>query len=203
MKCQSCHTDNPEDSEFCRECGQPLRLEIICQRCGHSNLQGSKFCNKCGHSLAEPTPSKPTPTEPTSFANGRYKVKKKLGEGGKKKVYLVTDTVLDRDVAFNLIKTENLDEDARKRVTREAQAMAKLGDHPNIMAIYDMGELDGQPFFVSPVMSAGDVEGIIEKAPEHRLSLEQTISIGKSVCFGLEFAHSKGIVHRDIKPGNV
>ncbi len=64
---------------------------------------------------------------PASFAGGRYQVKKFLGEGGKKKVYLAHDTVLDRDVAFALIKTEKLDEVARTRIKREARAMGKLG----------------------------------------------------------------------------
>jgi tetratricopeptide (TPR) repeat protein len=66
-----------------------------------------------------------------------------------------------------------------------------------------MGEHQGQPYIVLPVMSGGDVEGLIEKAPEHRLPLDKAISIGKCVCQGLEFAHSKGIIHRDLKPGNV
>jgi tetratricopeptide (TPR) repeat protein len=130
-------------------------------------------------------------------------VKKKLGEGGKKKVYLVHDKKLDRDVAFALIKTENLDEDGRKRVTREAQAMGKLGDNPHIVSIFEMGELKGQPYITQPVMGGGDVEALIEKAPDHKLSLDQTISIAKAVCQGLTFAHSKGIIHRDLKPGNV
>lgn len=62
---------------------------------------------------------------PTSFANGRYQVKRFLGEGGKKKVYLAHNTTLDRDVAFALIKTEKLDEASRNRIKREAQAMLR------------------------------------------------------------------------------
>ena len=69
--------------------------------------------------------------QPTSFANGRYQVKRFLGEGGKKKVYLAQDTLLDREVAFALIKTEGLDEVSRTRITREAQAMGRLGSHPH------------------------------------------------------------------------
>jgi len=126
-----------------------------------------------------------------------------LGEGGKKKVYLAHDTLLDRDVAFALIKAEKLDDAARTRVTREARAMGRLGDHPNIVAIYDMGDYEGQPYIVLPVMSGGDIEGLIEKAPEHRLPIEQAVDIAKAICRGLEFAHSKEIIHRDIKPGNV
>ncbi len=66
-------------------------------------------------------PSETTGTQPTSFANGRYQVKRFLGEGGKKRVYLAQDTLLDREVAFALIKTEGLDEVSRTRITREAQ----------------------------------------------------------------------------------
>jgi len=205
MKCPSCGNDNPKGAKFCIECGNSLITELLCSKCGHSSPPGSKFCKECGHLLAEPAPvPKKTPAaEPASFAGGRYKVKQLLGEGGKKKVYLAHDTVIDRDVAFALIKTEKLDAQTRKRITREAQAMGKLGDHPNIVTIHDMGEHEGQPYIVLPVMPGGDVEGLIEKAPEHRLPVEQVIAIGKCVCQGLEFAHSKGIIHRDLKPGNV
>ena len=69
--------------------------------------------------------------QPTSFSDGRYQVKRFLGEGGKKKVYLAQDTLLDREVAFALIKTEGLDDTSRTRIQREAQAMGRLGSHPH------------------------------------------------------------------------
>ena len=149
------------------------------------------------------TISAPTSDHPTSFANGRYQVKELLGEGGKKKVYLAHDGILDRDVALAVIKSEGLDEVSRTRVTREAQAMGRLGDHPNILQIHDLGEENGQPYLVLPLMTGGSVEGLIEKAPDHRIDLEQALDIARAVCRGLEFAHSRGIVHRDLKPGNV
>ena len=164
---------------------------------------------------AEPSPSSPAQApisaQPTSFVGGRYQVKKLLGEGGKKKVYLAHDTVLDREVAIALIKTEGLDEAGRARITREAQAMGRLGDHPHILPIHDLGEepstglgrAQGQPHMVLPLMPGGDVEGLIDSAPDHRLPLEQAIEITRQVCRGLDFAHSRGIVHRDLKPGNV
>ena len=150
--------------------------------------------------------SKPVPA---SFASGRYTVKKFLGEGGKKKVYLAHDNTLDRDVAFALIKSEALDEVSRQRVTREAQAMGRLGDHPNIMPIFDLGQEKDpatggtQPCMVLPVMGGGDVGEAIEKAPDHRMPLERAVQIAKDTCEGLVFAHGKGVVHRDLKPGNV
>ena len=198
MKCPKCGYENREGAGFCGGCGQSFIAEKTCPQCGHANPQGNKFCDKCGHSLVEPASETPSLSpEPTSFAGGRYKVKKFLGEGGKKKVYLAHDTVLDRDVAFALIKTEKLDEVAPARIIREAQAMGRLGDHPNIVTIHDMGEHEGKPYIVLPPMPGGDVEGLIKKAPEHRLPLDKAIEIARSVCRGLEFTHSKGIIHRD------
>ena len=211
LKCPNCETENREGVKFCRKCGNVLITERECPKCGHINPEDSEFCEECGRALVENAPpvlqqaepAQPSKEEPTSFVDDRYTVKKKLGEGGKKKVYLVHDKKLDRDVAFALIKTENLDEDGRKRVTREAQAMGKLGDNPHIVSIFEMGELNGQPYITQPVMGGGDVEALIEKVPDHKLPLDQTISIAKAVCQGLIFAHSKGIIHRDLKPGNV
>ena len=110
---------------------------------------------------------------------------------------------MDREVAFALIKTEGLDDVSRTRITREAPAMGRLGSHPHIVTVFDLGEHESQPYMVTELMGGGDVEGVIEDASDHRLSLEQAIGIAKETCRGLEFAHSRGIVHRDLKPGNV
>ena len=148
--------------------------------------------------------------EPTSFSDGRYVVKRFLGEGGKKIVYLAHDELLDRDIAFALIKSEGLDDISRERITREAQAMGRLGSHPHIVTVLDLGETPstvpgqpGQPYMVIELLAGGDVEGVVEDAPDHKLPLEQAIRIAIETCRGLEFAHSKGIIHRDLKPGNV
>jgi serine/threonine protein kinase len=173
-------------------------------------------------SIAAAESQRAIPAAPTSFAGGRYQVKRFLGEGGKKRVFLAHDTLLDRDVAFALIKTEGLDEAGRDRIIREAQAMGRLGAHPHIVSVFDLGEeppriigehdsaagprefeVLHQPFIVTELMGGGDVEGLIEKAPDHRPPLERTLEIGAQVCRGLEFAHASGIIHRDLKPGNV
>lgn len=83
-----------------------------------------------------------------------------MGEGGRKKVYLAHDGVLDRDVALAVIKTEGLDEVSRTRVTREARAMGRLGDHPNILQIIDLGEETGQPYMVLPLMPGGALDSL-------------------------------------------
>jgi len=149
------------------------------------------------------SPSQRTTNGPSSFADGRYQVQRLLGEGGKKKVYLAQDTTLDREIAFALIKTEGLDDTSRTRIQREAQAMGRLGSHPHIVTVFDLGEEGDQPYMVTELMGGGDVEGLIEAAPNHLLPLEQAVKIAQETCRGLDFAHSRGIVHRDLKPGNV
>ena len=143
------------------------------------------------------------PEQPASFADGRYQVQRFLGEGGKKKVYLAHDSTLDREVAFALIKTEGLDDTSRERIQREAQAMGRLGSHPHIVTVFDLGQESDQTYMVTELMGGGDVEGLLEDSEDHRVPLEQAVSIAQATCWGLEFAHSRGIVHRDLKPGNV
>jgi hypothetical protein len=145
-------------------------------------------------------------SDPESFAAGRYKVLRFLGEGGKKRVFLAHDTLLDRDIAFSLIKTDGLDDVGRQRIMREAQTMGRLA-HQNIVAIYDIGEHsrpDGskQLYLVQELMGGGDVEGLLEDA-DGPLPLQQSLDIAISTARGLEFAHARDVIHRDLKPGNV
>ena len=81
--------------------------------------------------------------------------------------------------------------------------MGRLGSHPHIVTVFDLGQDADQPYMVTEFMEGGDVEGTIEKASGHRLPLDQAINIAKETCRGLEFAHRRGIIHRDLKPGNV
>ncbi len=150
------------------------------------------------------TPDVPAVALPASFAAGRYAVRRFLGEGGRKRVYLAHDEKLKRDVAVAVIKTDGLDAQGLSRVQREAQAMAKLGDHANIVTIHDVGDeaagggAPGAPYIVSQYMSGGAVDTL-----EMPLPIERTLEIAIGVCRGLSHAHKHGVVHRDLKPGNV
>ncbi|MSQ15623.1 MAG: zinc-ribbon domain-containing protein, partial [Dehalococcoidia bacterium] len=116
MECHSCGAVNPEDATFCGECGLALVQAVTCPSCARENPLSTKFCHGCGTPLAvstaqtNPAPTvKPARIHPASFVKGRYVVIHFLGEGGKKIVYLCHDTLLNRDVAFALIKLEGLD----------------------------------------------------------------------------------------------
>jgi class 3 adenylate cyclase len=182
-----------------------VSLAPVCASCGADNPAGFRFCGQCGTALegAGATAAAPALEGPTSFAAGRYRVKHRLGEGAKKRVYLAHDTRLDRDVALALIKIEGLDEAGRVRVQREAKAMGRLGDHPHIVTVYDTGDEDGQPYIVSEYMSGGDLEARLEAAERNRLSIGETLEIAAHLCDALEHSHARGVVHRDLKPGNV
>ena len=93
-----------------------------------------------------------------------------------------------------------MDSTSRTRIQREAQAMGRLGAHPHIVTVFDLGEEGDQPFMVTKLMDGGDVERLIEEASGHILPLEQTVKIAQETCRGLVFAHSRDIVHRDLKP---
>jgi eukaryotic-like serine/threonine-protein kinase len=208
--CPSCGHENREDATFCGECATALAAEQVCAACGRSNPAGRKFCDSCAAPICGPavppsrTPTpQPSPALPASFAGGRYQVKRFLGEGGRKRVYLAHDAKLDRDVAIAVIKTEGLDADGLTRVRREAQAMGRLGDHPHIVTVHDIGDEDGQPYIVSQYMEGGDLEGLLRGGENHRLPLDQAGRIASEVRQALEHAHSHGIIHRDLKPGNI
>ncbi len=177
----------------------------ICAQCGAANRDKARFCDECGSQLEEASTPESTALPPAlaAIANGRYELRSLLGEGGKKRVYLARDSLLDREVALALIKSEGLDASARARVLREAQAMGRLGAHPHIVTVFDLGDEDGQPYLVTELMAGGDLEGLIERAPGGRVPIAQVLELAKCLCKGLAFAHEQGLVHRDLKPGNV
>ena len=95
--------------------------------------------------------------------------------------------MLDREVAFALIKTDGLDDTSRTRIHREAKSMGRLGSHSNIVSVFDLGQEQDQPNMVTELMGGGDVEGVIEEATDHRVPLEQAIGIARETCQELEF----------------
>ena len=144
------------------------------------------------------------PPLPAAFVSGRYQVQSLLGEGARKVVYRAHDTRLDRDVAFALIKTAGLNADGRARIQREAAALGRLGGHPHIVTVFDVGEdIDQQPFIVSELMAGGAVADGIDAAEAGRLPIAEAVDIGLAAAQALGHAHGQGLVHRDVKPANL
>ena len=130
----------------------------------------------------------------------QYRIIERIGAGGMGEVYLAHDSKLDRQVALKFLSFHlSQDEISRARFTREAKAAAKL-DHPNIVPVYEVGEFKGRPFFAMAYIKGHLLRDVIKKG---KLSVQAAIDHCMQICEGLSEAHSAGIVHRDIKPGNI
>ena len=129
-----------------------------------------------------------------------YKVTAKLGEGGMGVVYKAEDSKLERTVALKFLAAHLLaDEEARKRFHREAKAAAALS-HPNICRVHEIDEVEGRTFIAMEFLEGESLDKRIEQGP---LKFAEALDIALQIAKGLEAAHEKKIVHRDIKPGNV
>jgi serine/threonine-protein kinase len=132
---------------------------------------------------------------------GKYQIFGRVGRGGMGSVHRAYDPVLERLVALKVISASaDLTDELRARFFLEAQACARLA-HPNIVTIYDLGEIDGQLFIVMELLDGEELRQLV--ARRSSLPLRDKLSMMLQLCEGLEYAHGRGILHRDIKPGNI
>ena len=130
----------------------------------------------------------------------RYQIKAELGRGGMATVYRAYDPSFEREVALKVLPREFLhDPQFAGRFQREIKTVAKL-EHPAIVPVYDVGEEDGQPFFVMRYMTGGSLSDWIKRG---EFSLQDTARIVERLASALAYAHAKGVVHRDLKPDNI
>ncbi|GGO84586.1 protein kinase domain-containing protein [Wenjunlia tyrosinilytica] len=144
-----------------------------------------------------------------SVGNGRYELQHLLGQGGMASVHLAYDTVLDRRVAVKTLHTElGREQSFRERFRREAQAVAKL-NHTNIVSVFDSGEdvAEGAavPYIVMEYVEGKPLRDVLDEdvAAHGAMPAEKALKITADVLAALEASHEMGLVHRDIKPGNV
>jgi Tol biopolymer transport system component len=131
---------------------------------------------------------------------GPYEIQSPLGAGGMGEVYRAKDTRLDRTVAIKILPSHLSDHpESRQRFDREARAISSL-NHPNVCTLHDIGHQDGIDFLVMEFLEGETLADRLAKGP---LATEQVLKYGIEICEGLERAHKSGVVHRDLKPGNV
>ena len=133
--------------------------------------------------------------------SGRYETGERLGSGGMSNVYKATDRILERTVAVKIL-AEHLSDDERfvERFRREALAVAKL-IHPNIVQVYDTGKDEGRHYIVMEYVEGRSGAQILQR--QGPVEPEIAAEIGIQACAGLDYAHRRGIIHRDVKPGNL
>jgi TolB-like protein/predicted Ser/Thr protein kinase len=181
-KCPKCDTDNPSDSKYCKECSTPLSL--------------SEDIPAQTKTLITPIPKL---ARGITFA-GRYEIIEELGRGGMGVVYKAHDTKLKRTVALKFLPSELTHiSEVKERFMREAQAAAAL-DHPHICTVYEFDEAEEKTFISMVYIEGQNLRKKIESDP---LELEEALRIATQVAEGLQIAHKKGVVHRDIKSANI
>ncbi|MGH2715278.1 MAG: protein kinase domain-containing protein, partial [Thermoleophilaceae bacterium] len=140
---------------------------------------------------------------PPQTVAGRYRIERRLGAGGMSTVFQATDSVLERSVAVKLL-AEHLAEDEAfvARFRREALSAARL-QHPNIVQVFDSGQdpESGRHYIVMECVDGPSCADLLRE--RKRLELEETVHIVRDACHGLDYAHRAGVVHRDVKPGNL
>jgi len=184
-KCPKCQTDNPETLKFCGECGTqliPLSRDVR-----------PKVTETLQTAIQELTTG--------SIFAGRYQIIEELGKGGMGRVYKVFDQEVQAKMALKLIKPEiSADKNTIDRFRNELK-IARDISHKNICRMYDLGREGGNYFITMEYVSGEDLKSFIRRAKQ--LVVGTAIFIAKQVCEGLAEAHRVGVVHRDLKPGNI
>ena len=184
IKCPKCLFNNPDDTLYCGNCAAPLH-------------PSEKMPSSLTKTLETP---KEELTRGTTFA-GRYELIEELGKGGMGRVYKVFDTKIKEEVALKLLKPEiSGDEKTIERFTNELKFSRKIV-HKNVCRMYDLNEEEGTYYIIMEYVPGEDLNSFIKRAAP--LSIGKSISIAKQICKGLSEAHSAGVVHRDLKPGNI
>ena len=157
------------------------------------------FADTGRHASDEVPPPRETPETPASI--GRYAVERLLGQGGFGIVYLAWDKSLNRHVAIKVPHADLVAESTQGQAyLTEAQIVAGL-DHPNIVPVYDVGSTESFPcYFVSKFVDGVNLANQIRKSPP---SISDSIAVVSTIARALHYAHTKGLVHRDVKPGNI
>jgi TolB-like protein/Tfp pilus assembly protein PilF/predicted Ser/Thr protein kinase len=183
VECPNCHAKNREDSRYCSHCAAPL------------NPAGPE-----GTSLTK-TLATPHPTlSKDALIAGKYKIVEEIGRGGMGVVFKAEDIRLKRTVALKFLPPELTHiPDVKDRFMREAQAAAAL-DHPNICTVYEFDQAEGKAFISMAYIEGQSLKRKIDSGP---LELEEALKIATQVAEGLQEAHKKGVVHRDIKSANI
>jgi len=183
MKCTKCHFDNTEDSFFCKKCGTKLPLS-----------------DEALYSQTKTIQTSPAILDKGDLIAWKYKTIAEVGSGGMGIVYKAEDTKLKRTIALKFLPPElSRHPEAKERFLREAHAAAIL-DHPNICTIFEAGEYEDRAYIAMAYIEGQSLRDKIAKKP---LSIDEALDIAIQVAEGLEEAHNKGIIHRDIKSANI
>jgi serine/threonine protein kinase len=203
-KCRKCASDLPDNSRFCLSCGTPVQPDSLAtQTVATSSSAGppsgshqSKF-----RSSSSSTSSSDGRFLPGALLAERYRIVAKLGQGGMGEVYRADDLVLNQAVALKFLPPDVTGNPQALDRFRNEVRIARQVSHPNVCRVYDLGELDGQLFLSMEYVDGEDLGVLLRRIG--RLPEPKALEISRKLCAGLAAAHEKGVLHRDLKPGNI
>jgi len=182
-ECPTCHSENPDEAHYCRDCGTKLQVPEKAEL----------------STLALRPPIKEL-SRGTVFAE-RYEVIEELGKGGMGRVYRVQDKKLNEEVALKLLRPEIAsDGKTIKRFSNELKTARRIS-HKHVCRMYHLGEEKGTHYITMEYVPGESLKSMIKMT--NQLSPKTAVSIAKQICEGLAEAHAFGVVHRDLKPGNI
>ena len=179
---------------------------MFCPDCGTWNRASALNCTRCKESLPEIASPNAEPPDPEigalrRAAGGRYTIVRRLGSGGMANVYLARHVALDRSIVIKVLHTHLAREaEMVERFRREAEAACQLV-HPHICGIIDYGALGESIYLVMPFLSGGSLADLL--ARDRTVPHGRSSGIAAQVACALDYAHRRGIVHRDVKPDNI
>jgi len=202
MTCPKCGSPVGADARFCGECGQSLKQAAAAPSAG-PDLSGLHTIDSM--ETKTPRPGSTRVLAPGDVFAGRYEVQQVIGEGGMGVVYRAMDKLTSKEIALKLIRADRLaGTDAVQRLIREGVTSRDIR-HPNVVAVYDVGEADGQPYMSMEFLQGQSLRAWTRKRLQTSTdcSMLTAANIIAEILSGLDAAHKAGVVHRDLKPENV
>jgi serine/threonine-protein kinase len=188
--CAACHTELPAATRFCGHCGAPVAAS--------ADLDETEL---------SPQPDGPASAGederflPGALVAGRYRIVALIGKGGMGEVYRATDLKLRQPVALKFLPAAlAADRVLLERFLNEVR-IARQVSHPNVCRVYDVGEFEGQHYISMEYVDGEDLASLLRRIG--RLPADKALDIARRLCAGLAAAHERGVLHRDLKPGNV
>ena len=203
MKCGNCQAVLTAGAKHCSVCGKAAAQDEFTPSAVSDGDFGSM--QTIGEAqTAQPRRTEQKRLEVGEIFAGRYRITQLIGRGGMGIVYRAVDTLTEKDVALKLIRADRLaGADAVKRLIREGVTSRDIR-HPNVIAVYDVGEVDGQPFMSMEFVAGRSLRTFnLEHIQGEECSTKTASNIIREILSGLEAAHRLGVIHRDLKPENV
>ncbi|MFC2168797.1 protein kinase [Acidobacteriota bacterium] len=182
-----------------------------CPKCKTENSNTSKYCANCGEKLIPTGEVNPSPTRTLftvfkdltigSTFDNRYQVIEELGLGGMGRVYKVLDTTVDEKVALKLLNPDIAAQPQTLERFRNELKLARKISHRHVCRMYDLSEAEGMPYITMEYISGEDLKSLIKRAGQ--ISVGKALNLTQQILEGLDEAHRRGVVHRDLKPQNI